>query len=271
VEVLLGFVIALAIALTGVGAGSMTTPLLILLLHVAPATAVGTALSFGTVVKLISVPVYAVRRQVNLKVLGFLLAGGLPGVIGGAFVLDRVKNGPFQGVLYAVLGTLIVATAGFHFYRQIRPLPRPSNRDRSRLLPWIALPIGAEVGFSSAGAGALGSLVLLSLTRLTTAEVVGTDLCFGLAVSSVGSIIQVSAGNYDPALLTKLVIGGVLGAVTGSLLAGRIPQRPLRFGLLSMLILLGFQLALHAKAVPAHPVHAMLLRPPAKVRLISQP
>lgn len=270
-EVLLGFVIALAIALTGVGAGSMTTPLLILLLHVSPATAVGTALSFGTIVKIVSVPVYAVRRQVNLKVLAFLLAGGLPGVIGGGFLLNRVKNGPYQSTLFMLLGGLIVATAGFHFYRQLRPLPRSANTDRSRFLPWIALPIGAEVGFSSAGAGALGSLVLLSFTRLTTTEVVGTDLCFGLSVSFVGSLIQVSAGNYDPQLLTKLVIGGVLGAVTGSLLAGRIPQRPLRFGLLTMLILLGLQLALHAKAVTAQPVHAMLQPPVAKARLISQP
>lgn len=260
-EILLGFVIALAIALTGVGAGSMTTPLLILLLHVSPALAVGTALTFGTVVKLVSVPVYAVRRQVNLRILGLLLAGGLPGVIGGGFLLNHFRNGPHQGELYALLGALIVATAGFHFYRQFRPSPRSSTVDRSRLLPWIALPIGAEVGFSSAGAGALGSLVLLGLTNLTTVEVVGTDLCFGLAVSFVGSLIQVSAGNYDPALLLKLVIGGVLGAVTGSLLAGRLPQRPLRFGLLSMLIVLGLQLAFHAPAAPANPVHAMLQPP----------
>lgn len=260
-EILLGFVIALAIALTGVGAGSMTTPLLILLLHVSPAAAVGTALSFGTVVKLVSVPVYAVRRQVNVRILGLLLAGGLPGVIGGGFLLNRVKNGPYQSALYALLGGLIVVTAGFHFYRQLRPLPNSSKTDRSRFLPWIALPIGAEVGFSSAGAGALGSLVLLGLTRLTTVEVVGTDLCFGLAVSFVGSLIQVSAGNYDPALLLKLVIGGVLGAVTGSFLAGRIPQRPLRFGLLTMLIVLGLQLAFHAQNAPIRPMHAMLQSP----------
>ena len=213
---------------------------------------------------MISVPVYAVRRQVSLRILGLLLVGGLPGVIGGGLLLNRVKNGPYQGILYALLGCLIVATAGFHFYRLLRPSPRSGTLDRSRRLPWIALPIGAEVGFSSAGAGALGSLVLLSLTRLTTAEVVGTDLCFGLALSFVGSLIQVSSGNYDGALLLKLVIGGVLGAVTGSMLAGKIPQRPLRFGLLSMLIVLGFQLALHAQPTAAHALHAMLQSPLAK-------
>ncbi len=256
-EILLGFVIALAISLTGVGAGSMTTPLLILLLRVSPATAVGTALVYGSIVKIAAVPVYAFRRQVNLRILGLLLLGGLPGVIGGGFLLNRLKNGPYQGALYAILGTLIVSTALFHLYRQFRPNPRPSTNNRSRILPWFALPIGAEVGFSSAGAGALGSLLLLSFTSLTTAEVVGTDLCFGLGVSFVGGLIQISAGNYDTALLAKLVIGGICGAFAGSFLAGRIPQRPLRFGLLTMLVILGFQLAMHAQTV-VPPVHAML-------------
>jgi uncharacterized membrane protein YfcA len=251
-ELLLGFVIALAISLTGVGAGSMTTPLLILLLGASPATAVGTALSFGAVVKLVSVPMYAVRRQVNLRVLSFLLAGGLPGVIAGAFLLDHLKRGPYNGVLYAALGSLIVATAGFHLYRVFRPKPRPSQNNRSRLLPWFAFPIGAEVGFSSAGAGALGSLLLLGFTPLTTAEVVGTDLCFGLGLSFVGGIIQLGAGNYDGALLLKLIAGGLCGAFTGSLLAGRIAQRPLRVGLLVVLILLGCQLALHGYTLNVH-------------------
>ncbi|MDQ2949381.1 MAG: sulfite exporter TauE/SafE family protein [Acidobacteriota bacterium] len=257
-EFLLGFIIALAIALTGVGAGSMTTPLLILLLRVSPATAVGTALTFGWIVKIATVPVYAVRRQINWRVLSLLLAGGLPGVIGGGFLLNRLKDGPYQSALYATLGCLIVATALFHLYRQFRPNLRPSTHNRSRLLPWFALPIGAEVGFSSAGAGALGSLLLLSLTPLTTAEVVGTDLSFGLGVSFIGSMIQVSAGNYAGALLLKLVIGGLCGAFAGSFLVGRIPQRPLRFALLTMLIVLGSQLAMHSHAAPLPQIHAML-------------
>jgi uncharacterized protein len=257
VEILLGFAIALAIALTGVGAGSMTTPLLILLLGVSPADAVGTALTFGAIVKIASVPGYAFRRQVNLRVLSLLLAGGLPGVIGGAFLLNHLKRGPYQDYLYAVVGIVIVATALFHLHRTFHPKPKAPDDDRSRLLPWFALPIGAEVGFSSAGAGALGSLLLLGFTRLTAAEVIGTDLCFGLGLSAVGGLIQVSAGNYDPALLFKLVIGGLCGAITGSLLAGRIAQRPLRIALLLVLVILGSQLALHGHtAVP--PVHALL-------------
>lgn len=256
-EVALGFIIALAISLTGVGAGTMTTPLLILLLGISPATAVGTALAFGAIVKVVSVPGYAFRRQVNLRILALLLVGGIPGVIGGSFLLNRLKNGPYQNKLFLALGGLIVSTALFHLWRIFYPATARTGKDHSRWLPWFALPIGAEVGFSSAGAGALGSLLLLGLTPLAAAAVVGTDLCFGLGVSAVGSVIQVSSGNYDGVLLLKLVIGGLAGALTGSLLAGRIPQRPLRVGLLMMLVILGCQLAIHG-ATPPPAVPAVL-------------
>ncbi len=246
-EVLLGFAIALGISLTGVGAGSMTTPLLILLLGVSPATAVGTALTFGAIVKIASVPVYALRRQVNFRILRLLLAGGIPGVLAGSLLLAFLKRGSYNGILYGALGVLIVSAALFRLYRVLRPKSEAGIRERSGLLWSLAVPIGAEVGFSSAGAGALGSLLLLSFTKLTAAEVVGTDLCFGLGLSAIGGFIQVGAGNYDAALLLKLVVGGLAGAFTGSLLAGRVAQRPLRVALLVMLVVLGCQLALHGQ------------------------
>jgi uncharacterized protein len=111
-------------------------------------------------------------------------------------------------------------------------------RDRSRWLPFITLPIGAEVGFSSEGAGALGSLVLLAITPLRAAQVVGTDLFFGLCVSLVGSGVQFSAGHYDATILTKLIIG----AFAGTYLAPIAPQRALRVALSLGLISLGIQL-----------------------------
>ena len=259
-ELLLGFVIALAISLTGVGAGTMTTPLLILLLGVPPAAAVGTALTFGAIVKVISVPAYIWRGQVSARVLGLMLAGGLPGVLGGSLLLGSLKGGTYSQWLYAGLGILIASTACFHLYRMTAPKKTRGNKDHSRLLPWIALPIGAEVGFSSAGAGALGSLVLFGATRLSPAQVVGTDLCFGLVVAAAGSAFHLTVGNYDSALLFKLVAGGIVGALTGSLLAGRIAPLPLRVAVLIALVVLGTQLALHGQSASPHVQVAFLGR-----------
>jgi uncharacterized protein len=243
-ELLAGFVIALAIALTGVGAGSMTTPVLILLFGVSPSFAVGTALIFSVIVKLVAAPVYVFRSQVDKRILSRMFLGGLPGVVVGSLLLNRLKTAADERFLYGALGTLIILTAGFQLYRVFRPARRGTNSDRSHLLPWLALPIGAEVGFSSAGAGALGSLLLLGLTRLDAATVIGTDLCFGLGVSLLGSAIQFGAGNFDSMLLLKLAAGGICGAICGSMLSGKLAQTPLRVGLLLTLIFLGFQIAI---------------------------
>ncbi len=102
-------------------------------------------------------------------------------------------------------------------------------------------PVGAEVGFSSAGAGALGSAALLSLTPLSPAQVVGTDIAFGCLVSLIGSGAHWSLQGSDPQLLLQLIAGGIFGAVAGTLLSTRIPRRPLRFALWIWLLILGGQ------------------------------
>lgn len=241
-EIVLGFLIAVAIGVTGVGAGIITAPVLILFMHVPPARAVGTALAFGVAVKLLVVPMQLYRKQVNFRVLGYMVAGGIPGVLLGSALLANLNLPSRLGLLYAGLGSTIVVMAALNLYRLwLNPL-RQETRDRSRWLPFITFPIGAEVGFSSAGAGALGSLALLAITPLTPAQVVGTDLFFGLCVSLVGSGFQISAGNYDPAILTSLVIGGIFGAFAGTYLAAIAPQKAFRVALSCWLITLGIQL-----------------------------
>lgn len=256
-EILLGFLIALAIALTGVGAGSLTTPLLMIVLGVSPAAAVGTALPFGFVVKCVSTPVYIARKQYNFRALGLLLAGGLPGVVLGSVLLGSIQKVASPYLLYGLIGTMIMSIAIIHLWRQFKHGHQPAQHDRSRYLPFLSFPIGIETGFSSAGAGALGSLLLMGMTKLTTSEVIGTDLCFGLAVSLVGGGFQIGAGNVDPQLLMKLLIGGVLGASLGSMLAGRIAQKPLRVGLLLALIVLGGQLCWRGLNKPDKPTTAV--------------
>ncbi len=241
-EIILGFIIAVAIGMTGVGAGVITAPVLILFMHVPPARAVGTALAFSVAVKLLVVPMQIYRKQVDYRILGYLLAGGIPGVLTGSYILVKLNAKGSQGILYAALGSTVVIMAAANLYRLWLHPVREGSRDWSRWLPAIALPIGAEVGFSSAGAGAIGSLALLWLTPLSAARVVGTDLFFGLCLSLIGGGVQLSAGNYDLAILTKLVIGGIFGAFAGTYFAAITPQRVFRVVLSVWLITLGIQL-----------------------------
>jgi uncharacterized protein len=241
-EIVLGFIIAVAIGVTGVGAGVITAPVLILFLHVPPARAVGTALVFSTAVKLLVVPMQIYRKQVDYRILRYLLAGGIPGVLVGSFILARLNSQGANGILYAALGITIVVMAALNLYRMWLHPTRGNPKDLSKWLPVIALPIGAEVGFSSAGAGAIGSLALLWMTPLTAARVVGTDLFFGLCLSLVGGSFQLTAGNYELTILTQLIIGGVFGAFVGTYLAAITPQRAFRIVLSLWLITLGVQL-----------------------------
>ncbi len=246
-EYVVGFLIAVVIALTGVGAGVITAPLLILFLQVPVEIAVSTALAYSAIVKLIVVPVQAVRRQVDYRVLGWMLLGGLPGVILGSIAFKQVAlHGP-KSSLYFVLGAIILFTSGWHIYRHFRSqkMARP-KRDRSRLLGAIMLPIGVEVGFSSSGAGALGTVALMGLTDLPAAKVVGTDLAFGLAIALAGTGVHVLGGHYDQALLVRLAIGGVLGGIAGTGVAPRIPNRQLRLALSVWLGVIGIQFCYQA-------------------------
>lgn len=234
----LGFIISILIGLTGVGAGSLMTPLLILVLGLPARICVGTSLIFGFVVKIITAPVYMARRQVNWRVLVIMLAGGVPGVLIGVFLLKGLDANLITGII----GVTIMTVAIFNLFR-----PSPEHRlDKQNWLALVTLPIGAEVGFSSAGAGALGALSLMALTKMSAAEVVGTDLCFGLVVALIGGGTNAAMGNLSGPVLLQLLIGGVPGAIIGAMLAGKVPSGKLRFGLSAAMAVLGFSLAYRA-------------------------
>lgn len=241
---LIGFFIALFIALTGVGAGTITVPVLVLFLGVPASIAVGIGLTFSAVVRMILVPAQIARHNVAWRTLGTMLLGGVPGVLLGALLLGRLVTAGAQNTLNAILGAILVGTALWQIVYSFRPLEqitdRPGERrNRSPLLSALMFLVGAEVGFSSAGAGALGSAALLSLTKLEPAQVVGTDIAFGFLVSLLGSSAHGFSVAQRPELLLQLVSGGIFGAVAGTLLSTRIPRRPLRFALWVWLLILG--------------------------------
>lgn len=241
-QYLIGFVIALFIALTGVGAGTITVPVLVLFLGVPAPVAVGIGLMFSTAVKLILVPAQIARRNVVWRTLGYMLLGGVPGVLLGSLFLRHLVNAGSQNLLNAILGAILVSTASFQIVSFFRPVKQGADaHDRSSLLSWLMFPVGAEVGFSSAGAGALGSAALLSLTPLAPAQVVGTDIVFGFLISLIGSGAHWFSHASNTDLLLRLVAGGVGGAVMGTMLSAWAPRRPLRFALWVWLLFLGGQ------------------------------
>ncbi len=238
----IGFFIALFIALTGVGAGTITVPILVLFLGVPAAEAVGIGLMFSTAVKFILVPAQIARANVAWRTLGYMLLGGVPGVLLGSLLLKHLVTAGSANLLSALLGAILVGTASWQLLYSFRPMEQNRNApDRSPLLSWLMFPVGAEVGFSSAGAGALGSAALLSLTPLAPAQVAGTDIVFGFLVSLIGSGAHGFSHAADPGLLLHLIAGGVAGAIGGTLVSTRVPRRPLRFVLWIWLLILGGQ------------------------------
>jgi uncharacterized protein len=241
-QYLIGAAIALFIALTGVGAGTITVPVLVLFLGVPAADAVAIGLVFSAAVKLILVPAQVIRGNVSWRVLSRMLMGGVPGVLIGSLFLKHLVNAGSQNLLNALLGIILVITATWQIFFSFRPVKADAERkDRSFLMPLLMFPVGTEVGFSSAGAGALGSAALLSLTNLSPARVVGTDLAFGLVVSLIGSGAHMFGGGAHSALLLELIGGGIIGAISGTILSSRVPRRPLRIALWFWLLILGGQ------------------------------
>jgi hypothetical protein len=153
-----------------------------------------------------------------------------------------------------VLGVIIITTSAWHLYRHLCPFKTSMEKPtRRRAIAALMFPVGAEVGFSSSGAGALGTIVLLGLSSLTAAQVVGTDLAFGLCVTLAASGLHFALGNPDVALLIHLVIGGIAGGLAGSLIAPRVPNRQLRLGLSICLLALGVQFCYQAVVKQTHP------------------
>lgn len=249
-EILAGFLIALAIGMTGVGAGSITAPILILFFHQSAPEAVTTALVFGTVVKLVATPIYLSRGQVNFRVLGYLAMGGLPAVLIGSLLMNSMAKASLTRPVLVIVGITVVLAAMATLWRSLHAKVE-AKPIALKWLPWIIAPIGLEVGFSSAGAGALGTVALMRFTNLLPAEIVGTDLGFGLMLSIFGGGIHASMTGVPWPMVLKLLTGGVPAVLIGTQLATVVSPRKMRLALCVWLIYIGSQLSYRAFQTPS--------------------
>jgi hypothetical protein len=240
-EILIGLVIGFAIGGTGVGGGTLAAPAFVLLLGYSPRIAVGTALVFAAAVKIFASAEYLFRRQVNFKILMYLLCGGLPGAFIGAMALERLKTERANQWILCGIG-LVVMISAISSVVKFRNPETSGAAPRPRWLPFITFPIGLETGFSSAGAGALGTVVLFQLTSLAPSMVVGTDLVFGLLVSTVGGTVHALSGTCNWIALAKLIPSGIIGAMIGVRVCTALPRKTLRKSILICAAAIGFSL-----------------------------
>src|SRR5229473_8389813 len=237
---LIGFFIGGAVGLTGIGGGSFTVPALMLLVGFTAGEAVGTAFVFAGVLRLIAAPFYLLGKQIHSRYLWLLLQGAIPGLLVGIWALRWLNRDAGNPVVVVLLGVVLATSSSVTFVRRVQD---PTFAEKNhRWLPWLALPIGMESGFSSAGAGALGTVLLLNYSEMTPAQVVGTDLLFGLVLAVIGGAFHWSFGSISMPILAQLLLGGIPGVVLGCLLARRVPANKLKTAVAIVAIIAGLQL-----------------------------
>jgi uncharacterized membrane protein YfcA len=258
-----GLGVGLLVGMTGIGGGSLMTPLLILVFGIKPVTAVGTDLAYGAVTKTVGGIKHLRQRTVDMPLSLWMGAGSVPAAIGGVYVLEAIQRAhgqAFDNVLITALAVTllfcgIMTLARALFLKRIHGRERDSvqmGRSEKARAVFLGVVVGFVLGVTSAGSGALIAVGLIMLFRLVPQRVVGTDVFHAAILLWAAALAHIVAGNVDFALAGNILVGSVPGVWVGSHLSVRIPVATLRTIL--AVVLIGSGLGLLAKAgvgVPA--------------------
>ena len=274
--VVFGLGVGVLVGMTGIGGGSLMTPLLILVFGINPLTAVGTDLAYGAVTKTVGAYKHWRQRTVDFTLSTWMAVGSVPAAIGGVYVLDvieRAAGGNFDNLLITVLaGTLLlcgVATLARAFLKRFHERERaevPMERRHKIGAVVMGLFVGFVLGVTSAGSGALIAVGLILLFRLVPTRVVGTDVFHAAILLWAAAAAHIVSGNVDFGLAGNILVGSVPGVWVGSHWSVRVPVPVLR-GTLAV-VLIGAGLALLVKAGAGIPVLALAPFPLAVIALL---
>jgi uncharacterized membrane protein YfcA len=249
-HVIAGLLVGFLVGLTGVGGGSLMTPILVLLFGVSPATAVGTDLLFASTTKIAGSTVHGWRNTVDWKIVRRLALGSVPAAV-VTLIAMYFSGHPSaivsKTVLYALGVMLILTSVATLFQKKLAVFAKERDRlDESESLgPTIALGIflGVAVTLSSVGAGAIGVTALLMLyPGLRVARIVGSDIAHAVPLTLVAGFGHWIIGDVHVPLLLNLLVGSIPGVIVGSLLSSRSPDNVLRPALAAVLFISGLKL-----------------------------
>ncbi len=249
--ILAGAGVGLLVGLTGVGGGSLMTPLL-LMFGVPAHTAIGTDLLYAALTKSSGAIGHHIKRHVNWKITATLAAGSLPASLITIFILQNFFQQPddYRKLLTSSLGIMLVITAAVLLLKN-HLSPKYTTESRAGLAlqkhatPWtfvMGIVLGVFVTLSSVGAGAFGAAILLILyPRLSAIKIIGTDVAHAVPLTLIAGLGHFYLGNVDFKLLTALLIGSVPAIHLGIHFAHRLPDKIMQPILATVLLLLGLK------------------------------
>jgi uncharacterized membrane protein YfcA len=271
--VVFGVGVGVLIGLTGIGGGSLMTPLLVLAIGTQPVVAVGTDIAYGAITKTLGGWRHLRSGTVDVGVSTWLAIGSVPASVAGVVVVERVPGLHGTGLLWGVAGALAVTavvTLGralfmrAHTARERHAVPLTSGT-RAAAVGLGAL-LGFVLGVTSVGSGALIGLALILAFRLTPHRVVGTDVFHAAVLLWAAGLAHVVAGNVDFGLMANILVGSLPGVLAGEWLARRVPAGGLRPAL--GCVMLGSALGVASKAGLDLPAWA-ILGPPVVAGIVA--
>jgi uncharacterized membrane protein YfcA len=247
-----GLAIGALVGFTGVGGGSLMTPLLVLLFGIHPATAVGTDLLYAGLTKISGSLVHAYNGAVDWRITRRLASGSAPAAALTLFTIAHfgVKSASMSTLITTILGFALLLTAVVLMFRgwilkRLANLLENASEGRIR---WLTVALGVVLGvlvsISSVGAGAIGVTALLTLyPKLPTVKIVGSDIAHAVPLTLIAGAGHWWIGSVDWSLLASLLVGSIPGIAIGSHFASRVPDKVLRPVLAGTLALVGGKLA----------------------------
>jgi uncharacterized protein len=271
-----GLGVGILVGMTGIGGGSLMTPMLILVFGITPVTAIGTDLAYAAVTKTVGGWKHLRQKTVDLTLSSWMALGSVPAAIGGVYVLTLLEDWlghDFEDAVIAILAGALLLTGTATLVRAF--LKRMHERERDtiemeRRHKIAAVALGVSVGFvlgvTSAGSGALIAVGLILLFRLSPQRVVGTDVFHAAILLWAAGLAHVSAGNVDFGLAGTILVGSVPGVWLGSHWSVRVEPAVLRTTL--AVVLIGAGLALLIKAGLGIPLEVLIPFPVGVVALL---
>jgi len=252
-----GFIVGFIVGLTGVGGGSLMTPILVLFFGLKPAVAVGTDLLYASITKSGGIFVHQGRGTIEWRVVGLLALGSIPATLLAVTLLKHLDAAGlnYDRILMLSLSVALILTATVLAFRdglqrlsqdeRLAAVRAAHRRWRTPMTVIAGAVIGTLVTLSSVGAGALGAAFLFFLyPRMRAISIVGTDLAHAVPITAIAGLGHAHLGTVDYVLLLNLLLGSLPGIYVGSHTGANLPEHIVRPALAFMLLLIGIRLAL---------------------------